>query len=64
MKKILAEARVFHEKIVRYREQYLRVEIVSRRNKIKVEEEKFIKADKRKSEVMAILLANKSRSRS
>ena len=55
VKKTLLEARIFHEKAVRYREESLRAETVSLRNKIEDEEDKIRNADDKRAEIMTIL---------
>ena len=55
VKKTLLEARIFHEKIVRYREQFLRAETLSLRNKIEDEQDKIRNADDKRAEIMKIL---------
>lgn len=55
VKKTLQEARIFHEKAVRYREAFLRAETVSLHNKIEDEEDKIRNADDKRADIMTIL---------
>lgn len=55
VKKTLLEARIFHEKAVRYREEFLRAETVLLRNKIEDEALKIKQADEKRSAIMTIL---------
>lgn len=55
VKKTLLEARIFHEKAVRFREQFLRAATVLLRNKIEDEASKIKQADEKRSEIMTIL---------
>lgn len=55
VKKTLLEARIFHEKAVRFREQFLRAETVSLRNRIEDLDTTIRNADDKRSEIMTIL---------
>ncbi|KJV91138.1 hypothetical protein [Rickettsia bellii] len=55
VKKTLLEARIFHEKIVKDRERFLRAETVSLRNRIEDLDTTIRNADDKRAEIMTIL---------